>query len=248
MATIAEVSARRPRPMPGRRYDRVFFSAMVLLILVTVVAGFGPTYYLAGVFPVPLPSRIIQVHAVVFSAWIVLLAVQTGLVSAHRVALHRTLGLAGFCLAPLVVVCGLLAMASQLRFRAGRGADMLTFSAVSLAGMCLFGVLAAGAYATRKSDLAAHKRLILMATLGLLDAAIHRLHLPIFHHQIEHAFLAVDFLLVLLVAYDLFSLHRIHRATLWGSIYFVLVQQLALPLGATPAWHAVARWIQCLNV
>ena len=53
MATIAEVSARRPRPVPGRRYDRVFFSGMVLLILVTVVAGFGPTYYLAGVFPVP---------------------------------------------------------------------------------------------------------------------------------------------------------------------------------------------------
>lgn len=57
----------------GRRYDHPFFSAMAVLILATVLAGFAPSYYFAGIFRAPLPSTIIHVHGAVFSCWILLL-------------------------------------------------------------------------------------------------------------------------------------------------------------------------------
>ena len=244
MATVLESRASVSTRLPGRKYDRYFFSGMVFLILVVVAVGFAPKYYLAGVFRAPLPNPIIHVHAVVFSAWILLLAVQTGLISAHRVALHRTLGLAGFCLAVLVPIVGFLAMASQLHFRADRGVGMLTFSAVSFEGMLLFTVFAAMGYATRKRDLAAHKRYILLATLALVDAALFRLPIPFLHRQFNHDFLAIDSLVVIMAVYDFWSTRRVYRATLWGGVFMVIVEQLTIPLGSTAAWHTFDRWIQ----
>lgn len=244
MATIPDSRASVSTRLPGRKYDRYFFSGMVLLILVIVAVGFAPKYYLAGVFRAPLPSPIIHIHAVVFSAWILLLVVQTGLVSAHRIALHRTLGLAGFCLAILVPIVGFLAMASQLHFRADRGVGALTFSAVSFEGIFIFTTFATLAYVARKRDLAAHKRYILLATLGLVDAGLFRLPVPFLHRQLNHDFLAIDLLIVIMAVYDLWSTRKINRATLWGGIFMVIVEQLTLPIGSTAAWHAFARWIQ----
>jgi len=92
VATVAVVSA----DLPGRKYDRQFFFVMTFLLLATVVIGFAPTYCLAGVFRAPLPSPMVHVHGAVFSSWMLLLEVQTGLISAKRVSWHRNLGLAGF--------------------------------------------------------------------------------------------------------------------------------------------------------
>lgn len=68
-------------------------------MLASVFVGFAPTYYLAGVFNAPLPNIIIHIHGAVFSTWILLLVTQTSLVSAHRVDIHKKLGIAAFMLA-----------------------------------------------------------------------------------------------------------------------------------------------------
>jgi hypothetical protein len=75
--------------LPGRRFDHYFFSGTAWLMLASVFLGFGPTYYWAGVFNAPLPSRIIHIHGAVFSCWILLLIVQNSLASAGRVDIHR---------------------------------------------------------------------------------------------------------------------------------------------------------------
>ena len=98
----------------NRQHDRLFFSGLAILILITTVVGFAPTYFLAGIVRAHLPSPIIHVHAVVFSLWILLLVTQTSLVAAHRTDIHRKLGLAGFGLACLVTVLGLLAATNAL--------------------------------------------------------------------------------------------------------------------------------------
>ena len=97
MATVKEIPANLPKHLPGRKYDRQFFFAITLLLVVVVAIGFGPTYYLAGVFRAPLPSRIVHIHGAVFSTWMILLVVQTGLISTRRVEWHRKLGVAGLC-------------------------------------------------------------------------------------------------------------------------------------------------------
>src|SRR3978361_75468 len=108
---MATTAATLPvtRPLPGRRYDRVFFPILCTLILITVFIGFAKTYFLAGMLRAPLPSPLIHIHGAIFTSWIILLIVQTGLVSARRVDLHRKLGLFGFGLACVMVVFGLLA-------------------------------------------------------------------------------------------------------------------------------------------
>jgi hypothetical protein len=83
-------------------------------MLASVFLGFGPTYYLVGVFHAPLPSRIIHIHGAVFSCWILLLIVQNSLAWAGRVDIHRKLGLAGFLLACLMVVVGWTAATDRL--------------------------------------------------------------------------------------------------------------------------------------
>jgi hypothetical protein len=50
----------RTANLPGRRFDDVFLTAMALVMPVTVFVGIAHTYYLSGLFRVPLPNRNIQ--------------------------------------------------------------------------------------------------------------------------------------------------------------------------------------------
>jgi hypothetical protein len=114
--TEQQIATLLTRSLPGRRFDHVFFCIMAWLMLVVVFVGFAPSYYLTGMFRTSLPSLIVQVHAIVFSLWIVLLIAQTSLTAGGRLSVHRRLGIAGFFLALLMLVVGLWA-ATDLRSR-----------------------------------------------------------------------------------------------------------------------------------
>jgi hypothetical protein len=238
-------SAKLVTSVPGRRFDHVFFSGMALLLLATVFVGFARTYYLAGVFQAPLPSFIIHLHGAVFSCWILLLVTQTSLISAGRVDIHRRLGIAGFLLACLMVVMGVLAATDTLLRNGGpRGLDPLAFYIVPITDMVIFATLIFFAFRSR-SNPATHKRLILIATIGLSIAAIARW--PMVHKVPGRGALISYIFLLMLVAYDLWSTRKVHRATLWAGAFVIFVQQIRLPLGHTAAWHAFASWVQDLG-
>ncbi len=238
----------KPAPaLPGRRYDHIFFAAYAALMLITVVMGFGPTYYFAGVFRAPLQSRIIHVHAVIFSSWILLLIAQTSLASVRRVDLHKRLGIAGFLLACLMVIAGVAAATDSL-VRAslfpGRGAQ--AFYIVPLSNIFVFAVVMTFAYRLRR-DAAAHKRLILIASTALMIAAITRWPVAAVHHRTLAAGFASDMFLLALVIYDLWTLRKVHRATLWAGTFLIVVQLIRLPIGNTAAWQAFAAWVQKIS-
>ena len=177
MATIAAQTASTAsvRPIPDLRYEHLFFSGMSIAMLITVFAGFARTYYLAGVFRAPLPSLIIHIHGAAFTCWILLLVTQTSLVAAHRTAIHRKLGLAGFFLACAMVVLGVLAGTDNLlRAHDVAGRDPKMFYIVPLTDMLLFGTFIYFALRARLNP-PAHKRYIFLATTALLVAAIARL-------------------------------------------------------------------------
>src|SRR5262249_46054188 len=213
MATTGTSVSYHVRVVPGRRYDDVFFSGMALLILIPVFVGFACTYFLAGLFRAPLPSLIVHLHGAAFSGWIVLLAVQISFVAARRVDIHRRLGIAGFTLACLMVVLGVWVNNRGLT-RGGSppdsGGAAIYFLGFSL--MLIFAVLVAFAFRAR-ANAAAHKRLILVATVALVPAALVRLPLAFVQQGLEKpTLLSYTFLLILLI-YDLWSTHKIHRAT-----------------------------------
>lgn len=246
MATVAAhpgIPKKLARDLPCGRYDHVFFSAMALLMLATVFAGFARTYFLAGVFRAPLPALIIHVHGAAFTCWILLLVAQTSLVSAGRVDIHKRLGIAGFFLASFMVILGVWAATNALGRAAGPpGRDVLFFYIIPLTDMLIFATLVFFAFRAR-TDPPAHKRLIYIATTALLIAAIARW--PMARNPILAAYCSYIFLLIL-VAYDFWSTRKVYRATIWASAFLIFVQQIRIPIGKTDAWHAFASWAQTL--
>ena len=248
MATVALPRNSAEKSRPVRRYDNYFFSGMALLILATVLVGFARTYFLAGVFRAPLPNLLIHIHGAVFSSWILLLIAQTALVTAGRVDIHRRLGLLGFGLACLMVTLGVLAASNSLArgfSPPGSPFDPKTFYAIPIVDMLVFATLVFFAFRAR-FDPSAHKRLILIATISLMDAPTGR---PPFAAITAHPFLGSTFVaifLLMLVAYDLWSTRKVHRATICAGLFVLIAQQLQVPLGNTAAWHTFATWAQTL--
>jgi hypothetical protein len=238
---------RSNAPSIGRRqYDNFFFPGMAFLILIAVLVGFARTYFLAGVFRAPLPNILIHIHGAAFSCWIALLITQTLLISTGRVDIHRRLGLAGFGLACLMVILGVLAGSDSLGrgfAPPGSGFDPRTFYIIPLADMVVFAVLVFFAFRDRFNP-SAHKRLILIATIALMDAPTGR---PPFGAITNHPYLDSVFIwifLLLMLGYDLLTLRKVHRATIWAGLFVVIVGLIRVPIGMTSGWLAFATWAQ----
>jgi len=252
MSSNVEALSRQPSiSLAGRRFDNVFFSAMAVLIVATVFVGFAHSYYLAGMFSAPLPSPIVHIHGAVFSCWILLFITQICLVSAGRVDIHRRLGIAGFLLACLMVVLGVLVGTDQLVRNSADPAGGFKFQyanflyIIPLTDTLIFATLIFFAFRARFNP-AAHKRLILIATITLAGAGIGRwpvafLHTPTLFSAL--ILLAIHFSYVLpIVGYDLWSMRKIQRATLWGSAFFISLEVIKIPIGFSSAWNAFAAW------
>jgi hypothetical protein len=228
-----------PKPLPAR--DRRFYLAMALAVGMTTFVGFGPTFYLGPIYDArPLPPLIV-LHGVVFTAWIVLLLVQSSLVTLGRLHWHRRLGVAGAALASLMLVVGALAaIASARRGFAPNGLDPLTFMAVPFGSLALFaGFFGAAVAWRRRPEL--HKRLVLLATIAILTPAIARFG---FVHQRPVIALALTNLFVLVaIAYDWRSRGRVAPAYLWGGLAIALSGPLRILIGRSGAWHAFGAYL-----
>ena len=161
-----------------RSRDR-FYLWTAIAIALTVVWGFGPTYFFRAFVETRELSSLVWIHALVLTSWIALLCAQTALVANERVDLHRRLGIAGAVLAALVLAAGVAAAlaASPQRQQAwasqhGFVASMRSLITVAY-GPLAFGVLAACGISLRRNR-EAHRRLMLVATFALMDAPIWR--------------------------------------------------------------------------
>jgi len=241
-ATFVPASTKQTvyRPV-NRTVERVFYSGMAILMCVCVYIGFSPTYFGAGMMRAPLPSPILHVHGAVFTLWMVLFVVQAALISARRVKWHRSLGTVAFCLPPIMIVLGVLAAIDALHRGVQIGPlDPAVSAAIPLIGICGFAIVIYASWrARRRPD--AHKRLILIATMGLVAAAFGRfpwarIGLP----PAAGAVTGLGTLLVILIIYELISIRRIHRSTMWAAPVVFFAVALAVPIGMTHAWHAFA--------
>lgn len=230
------------------RLDKLFFTGMAVLILITVFLGFARTYYLAGVFHAPLPNLLVHIHGAVFSIWILFLIAQTSLIATGRVDIHRRVGLFGFGLACLMVVLGVMAATDSLgrHFAPGEaGAGVRAFYAVPIADMLVFSTLIYFGF-RKRFDSPTRKRVMLIATITLLDAAFVRWPIPVAWWDIRVAQMCCCLLLLLLMFYDLWSTGKVHRATLWASVLLIVFQQVRIPIGRSSLWQSFATWTQNL--
>jgi hypothetical protein len=186
-------------------------------------------------------------HGAAFSAWIALLLAQNALIVANRRDLHRLLGFAGVGLVALMMVLGAwLGIVRAAEGMVVRGAAAAAFLVVSLTTVIVFPVLFGAAVYWRKQA-ALHKRLVMIATLELLPAAIARFpgmtSPSLGPTDLLVHFALADLFLLAILAYDLTTLGRSHRATLWGGAILVASQAGRVLLIEAPAWLMFAQWL-----
>lgn len=217
------------RPPLKTRYHHIFFPAFAALIAVIVFVGFAQTYFLSAILKVPhwkaglAPPHpwIVEIHGAIFTAWIALLLLQSMLVAGHRVNLHRRLGLATIGLAGLMWPLAFAVSSEALARNFAPGDPRIRLASTNFLAVSIFAVLVSFAYRER-SNPAAHKRLIFVATIQLVPAAIARFPIPGIGASGQTMQIGGYALLFLLVGYDLWSLRNVHRATLWGLLVFGL--------------------------
>lgn len=233
-------STSRPQGSGHRLYS--WAAAIAALI---IFAGFARTFYLRGMFNTASLSGLLLAHGVVMTLWFGLFIVQVRLVAAGRTDVHRRLGPIGAILAVLVLVVGVATAIDAARRGASPapGVTPLMFMAIPLVDLLVFATLVGTALWNRaRSDI--HRRLMLLATLGILTPAIARIPLGLIQEGGLPVVFGLTVLIVIVcIVVDTVKNRRLHPAFGWGGALIVASVPLRLVLAGTPAWTKFATWL-----
>lgn len=206
-------------PLARSRSDQVFFVGIAIAIFATVVLAFSFALKKPDLSSQLASSTWVKIHMVTFSSWILLFFTQTVLVASRRTDLHRRLGVAGACLAAVMI--GVTIYITFEAIRQGNAAltmpafEAFIFYTVPHVDIILFATLVTAALLMRgKPEI--HKRLMLLTTVALLDAVADRLPFIWRGGRAAH-FVVQDMFVVAGIAYDLVSRGRISPAYISGG-------------------------------
>ena len=241
--TIAQAEMATPRATSSARRHPAFFPAMSSLLIVLVFLGFAPTYYLRPITAGPIPGYL-HVHGAAMTMWFLLLLVQTALIATRRRALHRRLGIAGACIAVVIVVLNPLVVAwSVPHLMAGNGSTELTALIVvgDLLVVGTFLVLVGLAIRWRRYP-ETHSRMLLLASLAVSGPALGRLSLNLTGTPFPGV-IALMSLPLLVAVHDRVLMKRIHPVSAWGAAAIVGSTVFSVAIANTAAGGAIVRWL-----
>jgi hypothetical protein len=225
-------------PPPATAYHSL---AMAIAVAVVVALGFGPTARERLLHsPTPIPG-ILHIHAAVFTSWVLLLLLQSGLVRVGRVVWHRRLGLLAVVLGTAMPFLGLATAIITTRIHRAEGdTGGDAFLIVSCFDMLAFAITFGLAVFWRRRP-EYHRRLMVMASCGLTVAAFARLPDWLMPHNAWY--LGVDALLLTAVLMDWAVLRRVHPVHRYGVPLLMVGQATAMWIYTTNAqfWLPIAR-------
>jgi hypothetical protein len=220
--------------------SRYFYFCMSLALAALVVWGFSKTVDANLFHAAPPRPLLLWMHGAAFSTWVVFFIVQSALVRVRRVSVHRALGWFGAGLATVMVGLGFTIAVVMARFDTvvlhQSGAD--AFLSIPFYDMIAFGTLIALAiYWKKKPDY--HRRLVFIASCGLMDAAFGRFDY-LFNHNLFYV--AIDLLMVLGVLRDLVVDGRVHKVYRYALPVLIAAQSVSMY-----AWRANPAWWQAIT-
>ena len=238
MSTTA--AAASPTTRPVFRFS--FHFGMTLVMACFVFAGFGMTYWFplaSGTFR-PAPP-VVHVHGWVYSAWMILLVVQAGLVNLRNVALHRSLGTFGIALATAVLFMG--ATITLLGLRGGMSRAVPSpdfFDAMYLSFMAILGFAFLFALAIRNVRRPeVHRQLILFSILPLMPPGVNRFYMVPFGLPtipVVPLYLTLDALAIAILVHEWRRTGTVGRYSLIGAGFLLLQQALHVPVAGSEAF------------
>ena len=238
MASVAAISRQNVNA------DRHFFGGMAVALLLVTFVGFAPTYYFSYFTTAPALRPILHVHGAVFTAWMLLYASQTWLISARRIDVHRQMGRVGACLAVVVYILGIVTAITMARVRLttpGPSGPPFIFPFTSIN---MFGLLCASAILLRRRS-AHHKRLMFLATVALATTPLARVIRMVTSAMTPPigGMLLTNLFLAALIAFDIRKSGRLHPATVGGGLFFVASELFRVAFGHTFIWKSFVHTV-----
>ncbi|MGH8139993.1 MAG: hypothetical protein ACREVV_17595 [Steroidobacteraceae bacterium] len=222
--------------------ERRFYVLAAIGIGVVVLAGFSIDYGL--LFDLRSLSVLVLIHALVMFGWIGLFFMQTALVARGHVDLHRRIGILGATIAVLVVVVGAITLLVATRLGGKHmppGISKALFLAFGSFNLLTFAVLVGAAIGLRRRA-AWHKRLMLLAAILLLDAALARFISAYTSWTVDAATLR-NLLALVCVAVDVTRYRRLHPAFIAGGLLVITNDYFARWISATQTWTRLVSWL-----
>ena len=218
----------------GERY----FFVMGLVLLGIVISGFSlftTTVRPGGIGAVPW---YLHVHGAIFLSWYALFIFQARLVSGGNLRLHMTIGRISLVLAAAMIVIGYVVI------RGAYARPEFSIAGLTPAGSMMFPFtdivnfsIAYGLALANRRVPAAHKRLMLLAGILMIDPAMFRLVTALGGPPPVVLILELA-LLLSLVTYDVATRRAPHWASILGIGLFVGAVVCKMLLASHPAWAA----------
>lgn len=224
------------------RDDRWPSAVWLAILWVGMIAGFGVDLHVFVRENPPAPT-IIYWHAAVFTTWMLLLTLQVLLVLGDRVAVHKRLGwlLAGWaCLMAVLGPWAAMASAARYLHTPSNDPGFLVVNVVDIAGFLL---LLGYGFSLRKNP-AAHRRMMILATVALADPGFsrfsgHFLAAPKTPLAFFFLFFYGNVLLVVLMAAWDWRRGRLMRSFGWGASALLASELAASLLYFWGPWKAL---------
>lgn len=223
--------------METRQGERFFF-VMGLILLGLVVAGFVPPAVSRpdGIASMPW---LLHLHGAVFLSWFLLFCTQAWLPGAGNTALHMRLGKVSLLLAIAMLVLGYFVM------RGAYANPAFTIAGMSNTGSMMFPFtdmvnfsIAYGLALVHRKNPTAHKRLMLLAGILIIDPAVARLIFFTLEAPPPLIMLLELGLFAALFVYDFKTRRRPSWASVLGLVLFALALVAKFALAQTPAWQS----------
>jgi hypothetical protein len=261
MATITEWSGlgqSSPGPQARRKRTKLYVWLAVACAAIAI-GGFMPTYWLQLAPRTFIGTPLLHIHGAVCTLWVLFLISQAWLVSQNRLRSHRSWGLAGISLATAVVIIGIPTAISSMEagLARGLGDTSRAFLITPLSAIFRFALFTSAAIACVNRP-EWHKRLMIVGTISLIEAAGARVALflalgsapgmrpglgpppPAIMPVVVG--LLLQLLIVVGMIYDWRTRRKVHSAWIVGLVFSVAVIVLKVPLSMTPVWLSFAQW------
>ena len=252
-ATLTE-----PRRVAVRPQAEYFYVYMAVSCMAVAFLGFAPTYWAPLATGTFKARPLLHIHGIVFFSWTLYFVLQTWLAASGRNARHRAVGMIGVSFATAMTIFGVLAAINQMGSAAALGladAGKGFRNHVPLGGILFFAVVVTIAIVNVRGP-EMHKRLMLLASISMLDAPIARWFVTFLAPPGPPGpppvivdippFLVACILLVIAIVSDWRTRGRPHPAYVYGGGVLVALKVLQVPISATPFWHSIAGWIFAL--
>lgn len=228
--------------------DRIPSAVWLGILWIGIIAGFGvdiPSFTREQ----PAARPVVYVHGAVFVIWLLLVTMQVLLVVRNQARWHRRLGWWVASWALLMVALGPWAAFSSQGARYHTAQSDPAFLSVQLLGVAAFVVLLAWGLRLRKNP-AAHRRMMILATVALCNAGFARVTLdllPVKAHNALEMFALLyygDVLVIgLMAAWDAWR-GRLMRTFVLGAAALIAAEVTATFLYFWPPWQALtSAWV-----